>query len=119
MIARRRRARSSSCSQAERVAPQAVDLDGSSQGLTDAGAAFEALHLGPRLSIPAGGGGVAGGSDSTDSSSDSSSSSSSSGDSSDSSDDDEAGGADLLGASVEVAARPGMSLKLHDSEPQS
>ena len=84
--------------------PQAVELDGSGQALTDAGVAFEALHLAPRLTVTAGGGGHD--SDPSDSSS-SSTSSSSGGDSSDSSDEDETGGLDLLGPPVKVAGRPG------------
>jgi hypothetical protein len=66
-------------------------MDGGDLELRDAGVAFEALHLAPRLA--AGGPGV-GDSDSESSSSDSSDGADSSGDSSD---EDEAGGLDLLG----------------------
>ena len=64
-------------------------MDGADLELRDAGVAFEALHLAPRLA--AGGPGV-GDSDSESSSSDSSGADSSG----DSSDEDEAGGLDLL-----------------------
>jgi len=33
------------------VSPQAVEVDGSGQALTDAGLAFEALQLAPRLTV--------------------------------------------------------------------
>ena len=79
---------------------QATDMDGADLELGDAGVAFEALQLAPRLA--AGGPGIG------DSDSDSSSSDSSGGDSSgDSSDEGEAGRLDLLGPPAEGIGRPG------------
>ncbi len=88
------------------VSSQAVEVDGSGQALTDAGLAFEALQLAPRLTVTAGGDGS-----DTDSTDSSSSSSSSDAESSDSGDEDGAGGLDLLGPPVEVTGRPGAPLR--------